>query len=77
MRALLRRLAWWLLATVKPAESEIDTVIRAALHDAGIGSDDYAPERVIGPKALEVLHHAATRLGNPILTLGDVKRLLQ
>ena len=72
-----RAQAWRLLADRKPLEDEIDLALRGAYSDAGVCVDDFQPDYLLGPKLHEVLIHGAKRLGNPLLTLADVKELLK
>lgn len=75
-RLFLRRLAWWVLGNVKPNETEVDRALRAAFAEVGLNIDAYAPETILGNKALAIVFHASEKLGNPIITLQDVKELL-
>jgi hypothetical protein len=77
LRLLLRSLAWWILGNVRPAEDEIDAALRAACTDAGVDPALYAPDYQPGVKAAELLFHASRRLGNPIVTMQDLKELLR
>lgn len=72
----LRGLAWYVLATVHPPADEIDQALRAAFADSGLNVETYALDLDLGTKKYEVLHHAANRLGNPLRTVADLKRLL-
>jgi hypothetical protein len=73
----LRSLAWWVLGNVKPAETDVDAALRAAYNDAGMASANFYPEYVLGTKLHEVLLHASRHLGNPLVTLNDVRELLR
>ena len=73
----LRALAWWVLGNVKPAESDVDAALRAAYNDAGLSFSNFYPEYVLGPKLHEVLLHGSRHLGNPLITLSDVRELLR
>lgn len=75
--SLLRECAWFILRTVHPQPDEIDAALRGAFQDAGLAADNYAVDFDPGPKRLEVLHYAAERLGNPLRTVRDIRRLLE
>lgn len=72
-----RREAWHILATCHPADDEIDAALRAAFADCGVNIGSYATDLDLDGKRYEVLHHAAQRLGNPLRTVADLKRLLR
>lgn len=76
LRSLLRACAWWILGNVKPQENEVDKALRVAFAEIGLNIDNYAPETILGNKALALVFHASEKLGNPIITLQDVKELL-
>lgn len=78
-RHLIRSFAWWILANVQAQPDEIDQAIREAFADCGLNADHYSEDynvRNIG-KFYDVLVMSANRLGNPLHTVADVKRLLQ
>lgn len=79
LRLLLRTIAWWILGNIKPSENDVDVAIRAAFHEVGLNEADYAPDFDLlrTGKVLEVVIHASRKLGNPIVTVQDVKELLQ
>ena len=79
LRQRLRSFAWWLLATVPPAAHEIDAAMKGAFADCGLPVDAYAEDFDLlhSGKFHEVLHHAAKRLGRPIVTVGDLRSLLE
>lgn len=77
LRLWLRSLAWWVLGNVQPSESEVDVALRRAYSDAGMPESQFYPEAVLGPKLHEVLLHASRHLGNPLVTLNDVRELLR
>lgn len=79
IRRLLRSLAWWILANVQAQPDEIDRALIGAFADCGLNAEHYADDynvRNVG-KFYDVLVMSAHRLGNPLQTMGDVKRLLQ
>ena len=79
IRSLLRRLAWWILRTVQPAEDEVDAAMRTAFAACGLSVEAYAPEFDLAHsgKLHEVLYHASVALGDPLVTVADVKDLLR
>lgn len=79
MRRVLRSVAWWLLAHVHPSADEIDAALRGAFADCGLPLDAYTPEFDVlhTGKLHEVLVHASRRLGNPLVTVDDLRELLR
>ncbi len=77
IKSLLRSIGWWILKNIKPTEDEIDIALRAAFQDCGVNPSIYSLDLHLGDKKYEVLHFASQRLGNPLITLGDIKNLLQ
>ena len=77
LRTLLRSLAWWVLATVRPQDDEIDAAIRASFVDVGLDPATYIVDLDLGSKKYEVLHHAGRRLGYRFETVAQIKELLQ
>ena len=55
----------------------IDAALRAAFSDCGVNVSSYTLDLDLDGKRYEVLHHAAKRLGNPLRTVADLKRLLR
>lgn len=79
LRRALRRLAWWILATVHPEPSDVQQAIRGAFADCGLNTACCTPEfdlRSTG-KIHEVLMHAQRRLGRSLVTVQDVAELLE
>lgn len=74
---VLRTVAWWVLRHVRPTEDDIDRALREAFMDAGVSLDHFTHDYDPGAKRLEILHHAAVRLGNPLYTIEDLRRLLR
>ena len=74
-----RAQAWQILQTRLPAEDEIDAALRAAFAECGLSGEAFAQEFDLlhSGKLHEVLHHASAKLGNPLVTVRDVKALLQ
>jgi hypothetical protein len=77
-RRLLRTLAWWVLGNVRPLETEIDAALKGAFADCGLPAASYHPECDVlrTGKLHEVLVHASRRLGNPLVTVDDLRELL-
>ena len=73
-----RAQAWRLLRERLPVENDIDTALRAAFAECGLATDAYLPEFDLAAsgKLHEVLYHASAKLGNPLATVADAKRLL-
>lgn len=70
--------AWWVLGNVTAPENEIDEALKAAFKEAGLGQHLYSADFDLlhSGKLHEVLVHAAAKLGNPLVTVSDVKELL-
>lgn len=79
LRSWIRAFAWWILRTVKPLETEIDQAIRGAFQDCGMSEALYTPEFDLrnSGKLHEVLVHASNRLGNPLITVNQLRELLK
>lgn len=79
LRRALRRLAWWILASVRPEPSDVEHAIRGAFADCGLNTALCTPEcdlRSTG-KIHEVLIHAHRRLGRSLVTVQDLTELLE
>lgn len=75
---LLRDLAWYVLAHVHPSLDEIDLALMQAFYDCGLPIASYRQDFDLlhSGKLHEVLLHASRRLGNPLVTVADVRELL-
>lgn len=76
---LLRYWAFQVLKRVKPEPTDIDLAIKEAFAHCGLPLDSYSPEFDLlhSGKFHEVLHHAALKIGNPLITVEDLYRLLK
>lgn len=74
----LRQFARWLLLTIQPAPDEIDAAILMAFAEVGLPIDEYSHEFDLlhSGKFHAVLLHTSHILGNPLITVGDLKGLL-
>ena len=74
----VRAQAWDILRTVHPEADEIDAALLAAFADCGLPREayDHDFDLLHSGKLHEVLVHASARLGNPLVTVADVRELL-
>ena len=75
----LRDLAWWILKRLHPSPDDVDRAVVQAFADCGLNVDlchDTFNVRASG-KIHEVLIHASDRLGNPLVTVADLKAMLR
>lgn len=77
-RILIRGFAWWILGSVKPTPDEVDKALLKAFGDCGLNKELYSPEFDVlhSGKLHEVIVHASRNLGNPLVTVNDLKELL-
>lgn len=75
----LRDLAWYVLAHVHPSLDEVDLALMEAFSDCGLPVAEFRHDFDLlhSGKLHEVLHHASRRLGNPLVTVADVRELLK
>ena len=75
---LARSFAWWLLRNVHPSHDEVDVALKASFADCGLNIERYAEDYNLrnSGKFFDVLVHASDKLGNPLMTVADVKTLL-
>ncbi len=78
LRIKLRLLGKWLLENVKPSQDDIDLAIKQAFSEVGLPLEDYSLEFDLlhSGKLSNVLIHSSNILGNPLITVGDLKKLL-
>lgn len=78
VRRFLRSFAAWMLANIHPTPTEIDAALVAAFRECGLPVDRYsgAFDIAAAGKLHDVLHHATHRLGQPVRTVDDLRRLL-
>jgi hypothetical protein len=76
---MIRAFAYWILRTFKPREDEIDEAIRYAFAQSGLNQDDYHRDYDLlhSGKLNEILFHATNKLGNPLITVNDLRDLLK
>lgn len=75
----LRALAFFVLATYKPDEEEIDAAVRYGFKEAGLNASLYSEDFDLlhSGKFHEVLIHSSRAIGNPLTTVADLKDLLR
>ena len=74
-----RSFARWLLRNVQPSHDEVDVALKASFAECGLNIEHYTEDYNLrhSGKFFDVLVHAADRLGNPLMTVADIKTLLE
>jgi len=79
LKSILRAWARYILDHIKPSSSEIDVAILFGFTESALPLDLYSDDFDLlhSGKLHEVLVHSSNYIGNPLITVRDLKELLK